>query len=139
LPDAKEELANSKMEVENLSTRQLQQANFPLSRGDSVECYCEKERIKLALFEEKTVISCRNMEKEDQCKTDAKQNNVSTMQAMGGRANPFDAKGRRSFSREHSRDWGRCHCHLISQSRSFSNSESRDYWHKHHFSHCWKW
>ncbi len=137
MPDAKKELASAKMEVENL-TRQLQQADFRLSRGDSVECYCEKERIKLAAFEEKTVISHKNKEREEQCKTDAKQDNVRTIQAMGGRANPFDAKGRCSSSREHTRDQSRHHCHHISQSSSFSNSESRDYWHKHHCSHCWK-
>jgi hypothetical protein len=53
LLDAKKELANAgTKDVENL-TRQLQQADFWVSRGDSVERYPEKERIKLAAFEEK--------------------------------------------------------------------------------------
>jgi hypothetical protein len=54
LLDAKKELANAgTKEAENL-TRQLQQADFWASRGDSIKCYPEKERIKLAAFEEKT-------------------------------------------------------------------------------------
>jgi hypothetical protein len=76
LLDTKKELANAKKEAKNL-TRQLQQAGFCLPRGDPVECNCEKERIKLTTFEEKTAISCQNKEKEDQCKTDAKRNNVT--------------------------------------------------------------
>jgi hypothetical protein len=57
LLDAKKELANPKKEVENL-TRQLQQADFRPSWGDSVKLYCEKKRIDLAVFKEKTAISC---------------------------------------------------------------------------------
>ena len=59
LSDTKKELANPKQEVENL-TRQLQQDDSRPSRGVSIKCYCEKERIKFAVFEEKAVISCRN-------------------------------------------------------------------------------
>ncbi len=65
LLDTKKELANAGMkEVANL-TRQLQQADFRASRGDSVERYPEKERIKLAAFEVKIAISCQNKEKEN--------------------------------------------------------------------------
>ena len=64
LLDTKKELANAgTKEVENL-TRQLQQADFRASRSDSVERYLEKERIKLAAFEVKIVISRQNKEKE---------------------------------------------------------------------------
>jgi hypothetical protein len=78
LSDAKKELANAKKEVKNL-TRQLQQADFRPSRGDSVDCNCKKETIELAAFEEKTVITCRNKEREDRRKTDAKCDNVNTI------------------------------------------------------------
>jgi hypothetical protein len=44
LSDTKKELANAKKEVKNF-TWQLQQADFRPSRGDSVDCYCEKESI----------------------------------------------------------------------------------------------
>jgi hypothetical protein len=71
LLDAKKESASSKKKVENLIW-QLQQADWP-SRGDSVEHYPKKKRIKLAAFEERTAISCRNWEKEEQHKTDANQ------------------------------------------------------------------
>ena len=64
LLDTKKELANAgTKEVENL-TRQLQQADFRASRGNSVERYPEKERIKLAAFEVKTAKSRQNKEKE---------------------------------------------------------------------------
>jgi hypothetical protein len=92
LSDAKKELANAKKEVENL-TRQLQQADFQLSRGDSVISYSKKERIKPAVFEEKTAISRQNKEKEDQRKTDAKHNNVNTSQLTGSRDNPYLQRG----------------------------------------------
>ncbi len=50
LLDTKKESANAgTKEVENF-TRQLQQADFRASRGNSVERYPEKERIKLAAF-----------------------------------------------------------------------------------------
>jgi hypothetical protein len=62
LSDAKKELANAKNKVENL-TRQLQQSDSWLPRGDSVKRYHEKERIKLAAFEEKTAISRKNKKK----------------------------------------------------------------------------
>ena len=107
LLDTKKELANAgTKEVENL-TRQLQQADFRASRSDSVERYPEKERIKLAVFEVKIAISRQNKEKENQCKADAKRDNVKRIQLMGGRDNLFAAKGRYSGSRECTRDWGR--------------------------------
>jgi hypothetical protein len=58
--------------------------------GDSDEHYCEKERIKLTAFEVETAISCQNKEKEDLRKTDAKRNNVNTIQLMGGRQGRHD-------------------------------------------------
>jgi hypothetical protein len=109
LLDTKKELANAKEDIEN-HKRQLQQADSRPSRGDFFEHYLEKERIKRAAFEEKTAISHRNTIKEEQCKTDAKQDNVSTIQAMSNRDNPFGAKGRHSSSRECRRDQGRCLC-----------------------------
>jgi hypothetical protein len=66
------------------------------------------------------------------CKTDAKQENVST---MGSKDDPFSVvKGRCSDRRELMRDQGRCHhCHS-NQSRILSSRESRDYRYKHHHS-----
>ena len=78
LSDAKKELANAKKEVKNL-TRQLQQADFRPSRGDSVAQDCKKETIKLATFEEKTAMTRQNKEREDRRKTDAKCDNVNTI------------------------------------------------------------
>ena len=76
LLDTKKELANAgTKEVENL-TRQLQQADFRASRGNSVERYPEKERIKLAAFEVKIAKSRQKKEK----KINARQMQSVTMQ-----------------------------------------------------------
>jgi hypothetical protein len=69
-------------------------------------------------FEEKAGITQRMKEKDKQRKTDAKQDNVSTIQALGGRDIPFGAWGKSSSSRE-SRERGR------GRRRSRSRSKSR--------------
>jgi hypothetical protein len=48
--------------------------------------------------QQKTAIAHRNKEKKERRKTDAKRNNVSTIQALGGRENPFVAIERQSSS-----------------------------------------
>ncbi len=82
LLDAQKELADARKEVGSTSRHDKR-------RDDSMERLQEKERIKLDAFEQKTVIAHRNKEKEERCKTDAKRNNVSRIQALGGRENTF--------------------------------------------------
>jgi vacuolar-type H+-ATPase subunit I/STV1 len=54
LADVQEELANAKKEVESATSRNTSgSTSRHAMRGDSMECLCEKERIKLQAFKEK--------------------------------------------------------------------------------------
>jgi hypothetical protein len=125
LADAKKELA----EVESTSRN----SNGSTSRhngmkGDSMERLREKERIKLDAFEQKTAIACRNKEKDKRRKMDAKRDNMSRIQALGGRNNPFVQSSCSSSRCSRMDQGGRHHCHHSSRgtgSRS-SHSSSRN-------------
>ena len=67
LLDAKKELANTKKGWESYKKALQQYDSWP-SRGDSIEHYWEKERIKLSVFEGKTATSHRNKVVQDRRK-----------------------------------------------------------------------
>jgi hypothetical protein len=126
LVDVQEELANAKKEVESAASRNTSGSTSRHDmRGDSMERLREKERIKLQAFEEKSEITRKNEEKEERRKMDAKRDNVSTIQALGGRGdNPF-VQGRSNSSRSSRRDWsGHHHHHRPSRSTSTSSGSS---------------
>jgi len=90
-------------------------------RGDdSMERMREKENIKLDAYKRKAEINRRNKEKEERRKRDVKRDNVSTIQALGGRDNPWVSNERRSSSSSSSKRSRR-----RQSSRSSSRSESR--------------
>ena len=126
LNNAKKELAEAKevllkKEVESGASGRGRSGSRNETRGDSMERLREKERIKLDAFELKSAIARKNKEKEEKRKYDAKRGNVCTIQAMGGRDNPFVQNSRnRSDSRGRSGRRSR-----RSQSRSCSSSNSR--------------
>lgn len=145
LGNAKKELAEAKevllkKEVESGASGRGRSGSRNETRGNSMERLREKERIKLDAFELKSAIARKNKEKEEKRKYDAKRGNVCTIQAMGGRDNPFvqnsrnrsDSRGRsgrrsrrsrsRSCSSSNSRGSRRSH---RSRSRSCSGSNSR--------------
>ena len=122
LAKAKEELLLLKKEVESgASGRGRSGSSRNETRDDSMERLREKERIKLDAFELKSAIARKNKEKEEKRKYDAKRGNVCTMQAMGGRDNPF-VQNSRSRSDNRGRSGRRSR---RSQSRSCSSSNSR--------------
>jgi hypothetical protein len=85
----------------------------------------EKERIELNIFEQKTEIPCRYKEKEERHKMDANRDNVSMIQALGGRDNPFVANERQSSNSSSQcsrRDWGECHHCCCSSKNTCSKS-----------------
>jgi hypothetical protein len=99
LADGKKDVTITKKDVDQLTRQNGKEASW----GDSIDCYREKERIRLDAFEERTLITHRNKEKEDKQKSDAKQNYVSTIQALGGSNNPFEGAKRHSRTRDCSR------------------------------------
>lgn len=126
LGNAKKELAEAKevllkKEVESGASGRGRSGSRNETRGNSMERLREKERIKLDAFELKSAIARKNKEKEEKRKYDAKRGNVCTIQAMGGRDNPFVQNSRnRSDSRGRSGRRSR-----RSRSRSCSGSNSR--------------
>ena len=70
----------------------MQKDDSRLPRDNFLDCLKKKERIWLDAFEKKADFTRRMKEKEEQRKMDAKRDNVSTIQAMGGRDNPFGAQ-----------------------------------------------
>jgi len=117
LADVQKELADTKKEVESTSRHGMR-------RDDSVERMREKENIKLDAFERKAEINRRNKEKEERRKRDVKRDNVSTIQALGGRDNPWVSNERRSSSSSSSKPSRRHRgqqCHHRNSSRSESS------------------
>jgi hypothetical protein len=125
LAKVKKELADAKKEMESAASRNTSGISSKKhdSRGDSMERLREKELIKLQAYEEKSEITRRVKAKEERRKRDAKHENVSTIQALGGRDNPF-VRGRSNSSRSSRRDRGGRH-NNHHRSRSTSNGSSR--------------
>jgi hypothetical protein len=121
LAEAKEELL--KKEVESGASRRGRGGSRNKTRGDSMERLCEKERIRLNAFKLKSGIARKNKEKEEKRKYDAKHDNACTIQAMGGRDNPF-VQNSRSSSDSQGKS-GRRSCRSRSHSCSGSNSRGR--------------
>jgi hypothetical protein len=116
LADVQKELADTKKEVKSTS-------GHGVRRDDSVERMREKENIKLDAYERKTEINRRNKEKEERRKRDAKTDNVSTIQALGGRDNPWVTNERQSSSSSSSKRRRGRH-HRRNSSRSVSSRSS---------------
>jgi hypothetical protein len=92
LADVRNELVDAKKEMESASRyTSRSSSSHNKTRGDLIERLHEKEQIKLDAFKQKSAILHKHKEKEERWKMDAKANceNVCTIQALGGRGNPF--------------------------------------------------